>query len=224
MSAGPGTPVPGALVDLAAAVELLERALVPLTAVLARVVEEDLPRPTPCVGWPVAALLDHLEDGIDAFTEAAAGSVGAPTRRAADRLLDGVAGDLTLRSRRLLEAWVARLDAPAAPPVALADLHLAAPLLVSTAALELAVHGQDLASVVGGPRLAPALAADLLPVAGLLVAAGDARDAGGDPAAASHTGRFAAPLAVRPDAAASTRLLARLGRHERPPARTGPDG
>lgn len=219
MSAGPGAGVPGALVDLAEAVELLERALVPLTAVLARVRDDDLPRATPCAGWQVASLLDHLDDGVTAFAEAATGRVGAPVWRSGPTPSDGLANDLARRARRLLEAWVAHLDAPestlSSTPVELADLRLAAPLVVSTAALELAVHGQDLASVVGGPRLPPALAADLLPVAGLLVDAGGPQD---------RLGRFAAPLAVRPDAPASTRLLAWLGRVERPSARTGPDG
>ena len=61
--------------DLNGAVELLERSLAYTRVALADVRPDLLGRPTPCAGWSLGHLLAHMEDALDAFTEAAAGRV-----------------------------------------------------------------------------------------------------------------------------------------------------
>ena len=60
---------------LGGSVELLERALGYTRARLGRVDDGLLDRPTPCEGWTLGDLLAHMEDALDAFTEAASGRV-----------------------------------------------------------------------------------------------------------------------------------------------------
>ena len=57
------------------AVELLDRSLAYTRVALADVRPELIGRPTPCAGWDLGRLLAHMEDALDAFTEAAAGRV-----------------------------------------------------------------------------------------------------------------------------------------------------
>ena len=80
------------------------------------------------------------------------------------------------------------------------DLPVAAPLLVATAALEVTVHGWDVAQATGRDTpVPPRLARDLLPVAHLVVSAED------------RGVRFAAALPAT-GTAYDARLLAFLGR------------
>jgi uncharacterized protein (TIGR03086 family) len=74
-------------------------------------------------------------------------------------------------------------------------------VLAAAGALEIAVHGWDVAQACGEDRPLPeSLAATLLAVAPLVVRAED------------RPGRFAAPYDVPPTATASERLLAFVGR------------
>jgi uncharacterized protein (TIGR03086 family) len=74
-------------------------------------------------------------------------------------------------------------------------------LLACTGALEISVHGWDVARACGHDRPLPVpLAVDLLSVAPLLVDDAD------------RPGRFAGPVDVPPSAGAGDRLLAFLGR------------
>ena len=57
------------------AVELMERSLAYTRVALADVDDAALGRPTPCSAWTLDALLDHMGDALDAFTEAAVGWV-----------------------------------------------------------------------------------------------------------------------------------------------------
>src|SRR5690606_15992603 len=99
---GPGplvttAPAPG----LTQAVELLERALAHTRVALADVGPDDLGAATPCVGWTLARLLAHMEDALDAFTEAASGQVTVtPVSPADDRVTA-----LRDKACALLGAW-----------------------------------------------------------------------------------------------------------------------
>ena len=79
------------------ALELLERALGYTRGALATV-GADRSGPTPCAGWSLADLLCHMDDGLDAFLEAAGGAVRVevPRRPASDlEALQGKACHLT---------------------------------------------------------------------------------------------------------------------------------
>ncbi|MCW2793840.1 MAG: hypothetical protein JWO76_2938 [Nocardioides sp.] len=182
------------------AVELLDRALGYTRVVLSDVTDHQLDHPTPCERWSLDDLLRHLEDALDAFTEAAGGAVevGRPGPASAR------VGVLQEKACALLAAW--SRTAPA--EVAVGDRDLPSPVLVATAALEITVHGWDVGQATGlRSRVPEELACALLPVAGRVV---DRADRGV---------RFAHPRPAAADAPYDARLLAFLGRHL-----TGPPG
>ena len=209
---------------LAGAVELLERALGYTRLTLADVRPELLAVPTPCTAWDLGRLLVHMEDALDAFTEAASGCVlvdaSAPARTAA------VPPVTVLRDKAcaLLGVWARAADeadrggaGPGAPAgsgdvpgcVSVGGAGLASPLLVVTAALEVTVHGWDVGQATGARRrIPPDLARGLLEVARHVV----------DPAERGH--RFAAARPAAVDADHDVRLLALLGREVTGPPRS----
>jgi uncharacterized protein (TIGR03086 family) len=179
------------------AVELLERSLGYTRVVLAAVTPAHLPDPTPCRGWDLARLLRHMDDALDAFTEAATGRV-ARSPAPATLPVEARVGRLQDKACALLGTWS---SAPATTGVGIGDQRLPVDLLVTAAALEIAVHGWDVGQVVaGGPPLPEELAARLLPVAHALVGPAD------------RGRRFAAPADPPPDASYDERLRAFLGR------------
>lgn len=174
------------------ALELLERSL-GYTRVALSAVGPDRSLPTPCAGWSLADLLAHMDDGLDAFLEAAGGAVRVevPYHRGAD--VD------VLRSKacHLLGVWSGGTPSL----VVVGDRPAETPVIVAAAALEITVHGWDVGRSVGLRHPVPDdLAAALLPVAGAVVSPED------------RVGRFGPPRDVAPDAAPSARLLAHLGR------------
>lgn len=180
---------------------LLERAVGYARGSLQLVTSTSLTVSTPCRGWNLHALLRHMDDSLAAFTEAAEigyvdlvpvrdpGSVSDPGRVLVERLRG--------RACALLAAWAH----PRTGPVRVADRELRSDLLASAGALEIAVHGWDVAQACGANRPLPAaLAADLMAVVPVLVSRDD------------RPGRFAEPVDVPRHSASSTRLLAALGR------------
>jgi uncharacterized protein (TIGR03086 family) len=176
------------------AVELLERALGYTRAALSTV-GADRSGPSPCAEWSLADLLDHMDDGLDAFLEGAGGAVRVPVE-----VPPRQGTDLTLLQRKachLLGVW----SAPTPPLVLVGDRLVPSGLLVSAAALEITVHGWDVAQATGaGDDLPDDLARALMPVAQAVVTPED------------RPGRFAAPQRTRPDASSSEVLLGFLGR------------
>jgi uncharacterized protein (TIGR03086 family) len=175
---------------------LLERAL-GYTRVALSTVGQDRSGPTPCAGWSLADLLTHMDDGLDAFIEAAGGAVRVP----AEALVPSGAGaDLaTLQGKacRLLGAW----QAQGPSMVVVGDRELPGGLLVAAAALEITVHGWDVAQATGARHDIPEdLARALMPVAHAVVTPDDRAE------------RFAPPLRTPPEATSARVLLGYLGR------------
>lgn len=184
------------LTGLTGAVELLDRSLGYTRVVLAGVGDDDLARPTPCRGWSLADLLTHMEDALDAFTEAAGGQVRAAVPPVAPVAVPRV-GRLQSKACALLGAWTGEVP----DGVSVAGHGVTSELLVATAALEVTVHGWDVGRSLGtGGAVPDELAQRLLEVAHLLVQPHD------------RPVRFGAPLPVPLDADPGARLLAFLGR------------
>ena len=89
---------------LTGAVELLDRALGYTRVVLAGVPGADLDRRTPCRDWNLGQLLAHMDDALDAFTEAAGGAVDVPARGWSPLRVDR----LQEKACALLGAWSGR--------------------------------------------------------------------------------------------------------------------
>ena len=182
------------------ALELLERAL-GYTRVALSTVGPDRSGPTPCAGWSLADLLDHMDDGLDAFLEAAGGTVHVPSQVTVPEAVDGRPGAdlevLQTKACQLLGVW----SAPTPPRVVVGGRPVPSGLLVSAAALEIAVHGWDVGRATrAGHDLPDDLARALMPVAHAVVTPDD------------RPGRFAQPRLTPPDASSSAVLLGFLGR------------
>jgi uncharacterized protein (TIGR03086 family) len=178
-------------------VGLLERSLDYTCAQLATVRDDLLDRRTPCAGWRLVDLLAHMEDALDTFTEAAGGRVRVHAGPAAPAPVAAI----RVKAGGLLEAWSRPAPGDVVLEARCGRLDLDSPLLVATAALEVAVHGWDVGRSTGsGDPLPDELAAALLPVARATVAGSD------------RGLRFAAPRPVAADAPPAVRLLGFLGR------------
>jgi uncharacterized protein (TIGR03086 family) len=151
-------------------VALLERAIGYTRAALARVDDTLLEEPTPCADWDLRTLLEHMDDALAAFTEAAAlGAVDLRPlagRPEAERLVES----LRLRACSALGAWTHHYGDE---PVQIGASSLDAGTLAAIGALEITVHGWDVGQACGADQpIPPSLAEALLDVAADLV--GDA--------------------------------------------------
>lgn len=174
-------------------VALLERAVGFTRGALSSVTDDSLSRRTPCRDWSLAELLDHMADGLDAFTEASSGIIDVSPVPASGTPVHV----LREKACALLGAW----SAPAARRVRLADAAVESAVLLTAGAIEIAVHGWDVAQATGAPRRLPTcLAIALTPAAQALVA-GDDRGV-----------RFADPVETGCGQPADVRLLGWLGR------------
>jgi uncharacterized protein (TIGR03086 family) len=163
-------------------------------------------RPTPCADWDLRALLLHMNESLLTLHEAiasgrlgldAAGSAGDPAADYGDPTADPVAA-LRNRGCQMIGAWA---NAPELTSIVVEDKPLSSGLVAATGAVEVAVHGWDVAGAIGARRpIPPALAEELLELSPMLV-----RDA-------DRPTRFAPPVHVAANAGVSDRLLAFLGR------------
>jgi uncharacterized protein (TIGR03086 family) len=162
-----------------------------------------LPCPTPCPGWDLGMLLDHLSDSIGALHEViAAGARGTGAAPPGD-LGPWPAPVARLRGQaaRLLDACDAW---PAGRRVAIGDRELTARIVAVTASIEIAVHGWDIwvscSACRPVPPVPPGLAAILLPIAPLLITP------------ATRPGLFAGLVELPGSARPGDQLIAFLGR------------
>jgi uncharacterized protein (TIGR03086 family) len=183
---------------LVGGIAVLERSIAYLLGSLAVVTPEALGRPTPCEHWDLYDLLDHLDDSLSALHEAVdGGSISAEPRPGAGSD-EAVILRVRDRATRLLGGWA---NTTGEPSVGIDDEPLTAAVVAGAGAIEVAVHGWDVARSCGPDRPIPAdLADELLDLSVLLVRRAD------------RPGRFGRPVAVPLEAAPGDRLVAFLGR------------
>jgi uncharacterized protein (TIGR03086 family) len=157
--------------------------------------------PTPCAAWDLASLLAHLSDSLAALQEAlVTGCVSLDLAAQAQVVpADGLVAMLRVQAGQLLAASSAgRADRP----VAIADRRLAGRQMAAAGAVEIAVHGWDIAEACHCRRPIPAaLATSILAVVPLVVTE------------VTRGAQFANPVAPAPQATPGDRLVALLGRN-----------
>lgn len=179
------------------AVELLDRAVGYTRGCLAHVTPESLHRPTPCARWSLLDLLLHMDDSLAAMAEAARSSSLALAPEPGPVDAGALLVSIRQRACGLVAAWIP----PAEPMVVLGPLELARETLGAVGALEITLHGWDVATALGLDRpIPPTLAMDLWPWA---------RDHITDE---DRPSRFAPPPQVPDFAPPATLLLAQAGR------------
>jgi uncharacterized protein (TIGR03086 family) len=173
------------------------------------VAPELLGQPTPCREWDLAALLRHASDSVAALHQGLASGYVSLDRAGAEPA-GATAGSLA----GIFRDRAARLRAAAGTSgqydIAIASRHAAAAVVTAVGALEIAVHGWDVAAACGRGRSRPIpadLARSMLDIVPLVVTD------------ATRGSQFATPVAVPPPFGPSDRLLALLGRD---PAGWGP--
>jgi uncharacterized protein (TIGR03086 family) len=188
-------------------VALLERALASTLGSLQLVTPDSMARPTPCDEWDVRALLAHMTDSLRALHETiAVGHLGLDPEAVdcgdgPDPSSDPV-GALRCLGCSLLGSWTRASEARA---VTVEGRSLTSSIVAAAGAVEVAVHGWDVARACGHDRPVPAgLADELLDLCPLIVTDDD------------RTHRFRPSVAVSPQAAPGDRLLAFLGRDSAP--------
>src|SRR6266536_1682365 len=155
-------------------VALLERATGYTLGSLHLVTPAAMERPTPCRDWDLRALLAHMDDALVALQEA----------------VDLACVDLD--------------GSDGSKPISIGGHELPASVLTSAGALEIAVHGWDVAQACGRRRpIPPSLASELLVIAPFLVSEAD------------RPMRFAPPVDLPSSASPSDKLIAYLGREPR---------
>jgi uncharacterized protein (TIGR03086 family) len=181
---------------LTGGVGLLERAIGYTLGSLHLVTPAAMTRPTPCRSWDLHALLHHMNDSLAALHEAVdSGHVGL------EPVTGEPAADLVAalkdRACHLIGAWT-RCDRRR---VSIADRELTGVIVTSAGALEIAVHGWDVAMACGADRPIPdQLATELLYLSALFVPPSD------------RPGRFDPPVEPEKRAGPSSQLVAFLGR------------
>ena len=183
---------------------LLERAMGYTLGGLVLVGPEDMAAKTPCAAWDLRTLLLHMNHSLLTLHHAVAAghldldAAGDPEADYGDPAVDPVAS-LRNRACRMIGAWA---NAPAPGGISIADRQLTPGIVAAAGAVEVAVHGWDVARACGQDRHVPAaLAEELLDLSPLFV-----RDA-------DRPTRFAPRLDLSSDLdSPSDRLVAFLGR------------
>lgn len=188
---------------LAEGFALLERAITYTLGELRQVTPDALGRPTPCRAWDLRMLLGHVSDSLAAIYEAL--ELGRIEMWPVDRDDAASADPVAPVQSGALRLLAASARGGPRERVVLADQPLTSGLVLGAGAVEIAVHGWDIAQASGqGSPIPGALAAELLPLATLLVGPDD------------RPGRFGPPVAVPLNASPGTKLIAFLGRRPSP--------
>ena len=188
--------------ELTAGVDVLERATSYALGAVAAVTPRALSWPTPCAGWDVRTLLDHVNDSLEVLRAGIeSGRVGPPWEGPAAHPDDSdLVAAFRDRAGRLVAAWAAAADGKDRA-LSVAGHPLMASVAAGAGAIEIAVHGWDIRRACGRPTPIPAaLATEILVLAPLVVSDG------------IRTGLFAAPVPVTGAATPGDRLVAFLGR------------
>lgn len=186
-----------ATASLIGGITLLERAITYTLGVLHAVPAEALSNPTPCAEWDLRALLRHLDDSLTALHEAVDEGQVSLTPTDGGEVTDPVAR-VRDHACRLLGAWT---NGHGADLVSIAGCPITASIVAGAGAVEIAVHGWDVAEACGRPRpIPPELAAEMLALAPLFITDAD------------RPVRFAPVLAAAQGASPSDRLVSFLGR------------
>ena len=189
---------------LSGGVALLERAVGYTLGQLHVVTPADLSRRTPCPEWDLRQLLEHMDDSLTALQEAldlaqvspGPGDGTEPGQGPPDSAISLV-GALRGQASRLLGALAGAGDGL----VWVGGLPVPASIVTSAGAIDVAVHGWDVARACGRDWPIPEqLAEDMLEISPLLITC------------AERPALFAAPVPVPRHAKASDRLVAYLGR------------
>jgi uncharacterized protein (TIGR03086 family) len=188
-------------------VELLDRAIAYTRGSLALVTADLMSAPTPCAGWDLRALLTHMDDSLVSLHEA--GSVRRVRVDVPPVAPDDIVVSLRTHACQLLAEWTADWATGAvggeSRDVLVDGRPVTSRVLTSAGALEVVVHGWDVAVSCGVPRPIPDdLAAALLRLSPVLVTDAD------------RPARFGPALTAPPGASSGERLLAFLGREPRP--------
>lgn len=175
-----------------------------LTAVVAGITDDQLTAPTPCVGFRVADLLDHVDGLALAFTEAAtktsAGTDDTPAPDG-DRLTEQWRSRIPSRLAELAAAW--RDESAWTGTAAAGGIEMPGEVAGLVAVDEVVVHGWDLA-VATGQSFEPDPA--VVAAAGQFAQATVAESPEGTP------GLFGAPVPVPENASDLDQLIALTGR------------
>lgn len=155
-----------------------------------------LANPTPCTAWDLGMLVSHLSESLDALGEAL--NHGTVRLAPAAFAPDAEPAGMRVRCLRLLSAIQA---APADRPVVIAGHDMTETAVTCAGAIEISVHGWDIAAACATSRPIPDdLARPLLRVAPALLPG------------STRGGLFAEPVPAVRTARPGERLLAFLGR------------
>lgn len=180
-------------------VGLLERAINYALGCLRLVTPQDLRRSTPCSEWDLRELLAHMNDSLVALHEAVQLKYVDVSPRADEGSTSADPVQAFRDAASVLLGAYANTGTDAT--ISIGGCRVTTSIVTGTGALELTVHGWDMAQALGVHRpIPPRLADELLPLAELLITGAD------------RPGRFAAPVRVPPAAAEGDRLVAFLGR------------
>lgn len=180
-----------------------EQALGATATLIEGVAARQLDLPTPCDGWSVRELLNHIVGGNLWAAELAAGKT---IDEVGDRLDGDMLGDdPSAAYRASAEVAAAAFNAPGAmdAPCAVSYGPVPGSVYCGHRIVDVAIHGWDLAKGTGqdttlDPALVDAVAAIVAPQIDLL----------------SGSGMFGTTIGVAADADPQTRLLSQLGRHD----------
>jgi uncharacterized protein (TIGR03086 family) len=187
--------------EMGAATTLLEQAISYAGRSVLDVTPALLARPTPCRGWNLGMLLEHVGESLAALRDATVTGHVALTPTAPDC---SPAADpaRTFRDQAVLLLAARATAGGRHQVVGVGDLPLPAIAVEAAGAIEIAVHGWDIAQACGRNRPVPdALAASLLAIAPLLI---------------PETGRhplFGPPVTAAAEAGPGDRLVSYLGRN-----------